>query len=164
MAAQHQETYFLPQTIHQFRLALIDPAFASALDLTFKGETILATGVSYKFNHGMSFVSWGEDITVTLTAAPNGTQVMIHSQCDMPLQVIDYGKNYAMVQNVYEYLTANVYRYPDENGQYAVTGGVYAAPGAIPAANPAAAPRFCRYCGAALSPGARFCSTCGKEI
>lgn len=74
-------------------------------------------GVWFRILHGMSAASYGEKITVTLTPTPSGTDVHVLSECGMPTQLIDYGKNKSNVQAVFGYLEAGM-----------PAGGMYAAP------------------------------------
>ncbi len=51
-------------------------------------------GVTFKFSHHMTFLSWGEKITVRLIPYNDyQTIVDIVSECAMPTQIIDYGMN-----------------------------------------------------------------------
>ena len=53
----------------------------------------------------MSFVSYGEKITVTLTyLGEDKTQIDIVSECGMPTQIIDYGKNKKNVNAIFDYI------------------------------------------------------------
>jgi hypothetical protein len=42
---------------------------------------------------GMGLTSWGEDITVWVAVTPQGSAVNIKSECSLPTQLIDWGKN-----------------------------------------------------------------------
>ena len=42
---------------------------------------------------GFSFGSWGENIRVWMTPSEKGTIVHILSECSMPAQLVDWGKN-----------------------------------------------------------------------
>ncbi len=62
-------------------------------------------GVWFRVLHGTSFSSWGEKITVTLTAlSPQSTQIHILSECGMPTQLVDWGKNNKNVNAVFDYI------------------------------------------------------------
>lgn len=166
MAAKYENTYVISASMEQLRGAILDQAFSSKLNVTLKSENPSPTGVWYRFHHGVSFTSWGEKITITLTPMGNmATQVNIHSECGMPTQIIDWGKNKQVVCNIYEYLEANVGRYP---------AGAPQVQGAQPPQFQQAQPQpqfqpvqqgsFCRNCGAAVSPQAAFCMSCGAKL
>ena len=113
------------------------------------------------------------------------THVRIHSECGMPTQVIDWGKNQQVVCNIYEYLEANVRRYPAGPAPF---GAPQAAPQFQPQAAPVAAPqpqvapetmaqapaeplpqfqpqtapKFCPKCGTPAT--GRFCAHCGNQL
>lgn len=63
-------------------------------------------GVILTVDHGISFSSWGETITITLNPMEPGitTKVDIVSECALPTQIIDWGKNKQVVQQVFGYL------------------------------------------------------------
>ena len=66
------------------------------LDMSLKSENPTNTGVWFRIHHGMSMVSYGEKIAVTLTPDGNGTHVHILSECGMPTQLVDYGETAKM--------------------------------------------------------------------
>ena len=164
MAAKHENTYIINASMEQLRAAILDSAFSTKLNVSMKSENPSPTGIWYRFHHGVTIASWGEKITITLTPMGNmATQVHIHSECGMPTQIIDWGKNKQIVCNVYEYLEANVRRYP---------AGAPQIPGAQPPQfqNPVqrqfAAPQvtYCRNCGVAVNGQAAFCMSCGAKL
>ena len=87
---------------------------------TYTGEMPVAGGVSINFSHGVSFSSWGEKITVTLIDMMNYVRVDIYSECSLPTQIIDWGKNRENVHNVIRYIDSRVASYqeaPNEEPQ-----------------------------------------------
>ena len=161
MAAQHENTYTANVNIQQLMAAIRDPMFASSLDLILRSENPTPPGVWYRFHHGTSFASWGEKITITLTPiGPTATQLHIHSECGMPTQVVDWGKNKQLVNKIYTYLSSNVMRYAAPAAQPAAARPLTPPPAAPQPGTPA----FCSACGTPLVPGARFCSRCGTKI
>lgn len=146
-------------------------------------------GVWFRVHHGASFTSWGEKITVTLTPMGQQTRVHIHSECGMPTQIIDYGKNAQVVKYLFEYLyrpTPGVpvpQQVPPQNIQQ--TPPVQQTqqqnvqqPAPMPQAQPqpmpaqqdqqtpaAVQPRFCTKCGSPVNtPNALFCTKCGNKL
>ncbi len=47
----------------------------------------------YTASTGMSFSSYGEDLMIAVMPTVKGSAVRIRSECSMPTQVIDYGRN-----------------------------------------------------------------------
>lgn len=78
-----------------------------ALKYSFQSETPTPNGgAMFRFAHKVSLTSWGENLTVT--AAPNGneTVVMIRSECALPTQLVDWGKNSHNCGEIAQYLAA----------------------------------------------------------
>ena len=152
MAANHQENYTMNVNIQTLCNIIRSQGFAEQLRTELKSENPTPTGVWFRLHHGATFTSWGEKITITLTpCGANATQVTIHSECGMPTQVIDWGKNKQIVCNVYEYLAANV-----ENQPLAQPRETAFVP---PAAN------FCSRCGTPVAgANANFCRNCGAKL
>lgn len=175
MAASHQEIYTMQVSIPVLCNVIRSREFADQLRTEIKSENPMPNGVWYRIHHGVSFSSWGEKITITLTAlAENTTQVTIHSECGMPTQVVDWGKNRQVVCNIYEYLTANVGRFaaPQQYTQQPYAQPVqqaYTQP--VQAQQPYAQPApvqpgiaFCSNCGTPVSGAGNFCSACGNKL
>ena len=149
MAASYKNTYTINAGIQQLRDTIRSRDFAGRLNVEMKSENPTPTGVWYRFHHGVTFTSWGEKITITLTPLPDSTtQVEIHSECGMPTQVVDWGKNKQVVCNVYEYLEANAPNMPITSSQ--------------PTAQTPS--RFCTSCGSPVDSTSNFCSRCGAKL
>ena len=103
MAKRHQETrtYPVPMGFFVQKLRSINGA---GLNVTLKSENPVENGVWYRIHHGTSFASWGEKITVTLENGGTSSRVTVLSECGMPTQVIDWGKNASNVRAVFAYL------------------------------------------------------------
>ena len=157
MAAKHQQTYTMNAGMQAICTVIRSADFASRLRTEIKSENTTDTGVWFRIHHGASFTSWGEKITITLSPlSENSTQVTILSECGMPTQVIDWGKNKQVVCNVYEYLQTNVKNVPAQEAP---------APQQPVRETPAAqAGGFCSQCGAPVSQEAKFCSKCGAKL
>ncbi|MBE6738663.1 MAG: zinc-ribbon domain-containing protein [Ruminococcaceae bacterium] len=171
MAANYSNNYIFNATIAQLVPLLRDRAFANELNIEMKSENPMPNGVWYRFHHGVSFTSWGEKITITLTpASPATTNVHIKSECGMPTQVIDWGKNKQVVCNVYECMERNIQRFlsytpPTRPEQIPTPAPPSVAPVTAPV-TPKSAPigkSFCTNCGAQLHPEAIFCGNCGSK-
>ena len=99
MAKSSQKSYVIDKDLNSIRRVILDPTFASSLRIDMKSENPMQNGVWYRFHHGTTFTSWGEKITITLTVINNNsTSVHIHSECGMPTQIVDWGKN---TQNIH---------------------------------------------------------------
>lgn len=145
MAASNQAVSTYQWTVQQIREMLFNPMFLSSNSFTFKGEFPTFNGTVIQFTHGVSFSSWGENIQITITVNPgnsNYTDVFVRSECSMPTQIVDWGKNQENLNKIFTYLNQFV----------PVT----------PVQAPAAA--FCTSCGTALTPGAMFCTACGMKV
>lgn len=93
MAAKHENSYVMNVSLDKICSVIKSAEFASELRIEMKSENIENTRVWYRFHHGVTFTSWGEKITITLTPmTPTTTSVIILSECGMPTQVIDWGK------------------------------------------------------------------------
>lgn len=52
-------------------------------------------------------LSWGEQITVSLTQGAEGADVVVRSECSFPLQIFDWGKNKENVERILRGLAAH---------------------------------------------------------
>ena len=147
MAASYQQTYNINAGMQAICDTIRSKGFADKLNTEIKAENPTQTGVWYRIHHGASFTSWGEKITITLTPlSESATQVNIHSECGMPTQVVDWGKNKQVVCNIYEYIEANV------------------AHNFTPQNNVQASASFCPMCGKPVALNNNFCTGCGTRI
>lgn len=161
MAAQYGQNYSINASMEQIINILRSPGFSAPLNITLKSENPSPTGVWFRFHHGMSWVSYGEKITITLTPlSATNVLVQIHSECGMPTQVIDWGKNRSVVNNIYNQLMiALASTVPGFNNAPAPS---VAQPAPQPAAQPAGF-KFCFKCGNKLDKSAMFCNVCGQK-
>jgi hypothetical protein len=117
MAANHQETRIYQMPMDNIVAILRSPRFAIELNLEIKSENPTAEGVWYRFHHGMTMQSYGEKITVTLNARSDGSvQVIVYSECGMPTQVVDWGKNKSNVEIIFNYIEASLNQAPQSFG------------------------------------------------
>ena len=167
MAANHTESTVLSTPLGEILQVVRSQAFCSYLNLELKSENPTSTGVWFRFHHGMSFSSYGEKITLTLTPLADGRiRLDCHSECGMPTQVIDWGKNQQNACNILEYITANVRQIP----MPAYQQPTYQQPASQPTyQQPAPQPqatnnfKFCYNCGNKLQLDHIFCSRCGAR-
>lgn len=183
MAANFETNYIINAKINQVVGALRNPAFCTELNLDFISERPVPGGVWYQYSHSVSFSSWGEDITMSLTPINDtSTQIAIRSECSMPTQIVDWGKNKKMVKSICDYLQANAYRYPLDQPmpegaqphyqapqpQYQAPQPQYQAPQPqYQAPQPqyqAPAQAFCWNCRRPLPAVGRFCPVCGAKV
>ena len=116
-----------------------------SLEIELKSENPAPNGVWFRFHHGTSFSSWGEKITITMSAlSANQTNVDVFSECGMPTQVVDWGVNQQNVSNIFAYLDANCQPMPTHNFGVSRT-------------------KFCYICGQQLSAEDAFCTNCGTR-
>lgn len=153
MAARYEQKYNVNATMDQLLGIIRSPAFASHLNIEMKSENPAPHGVWFRFHHGMTAMSWGEKITITLTpTSPSTVLLHIHSECGMPTQIIDWGKNKSVVCNVYERIMAMLDRSAPVQS---------AAPTTSEAQSTGV--KFCFKCGNRLDINAAFCSRCGQK-
>ncbi len=155
----------------------------AGLNVNLKSENPGDNGaVWFRIHHGMTMTSYGEKITVTLAPLGTGTDVHILSECAMPTQIVDYGKNKQNCAAVFRYLESGIqqftaprqayrnppagYPYPPQPGMQAPYGqqqDLYARP---PQSTPNA-PKpfvFCTECGTKNGRGCNFCMNCGTKL
>ena len=141
MAANFQQTKNYTIQPEYFFEVLRNPYFARALNIELKSENMTPGGLWYRFHHGTSFTSWGEKITVTVLSLQGGmTQVTVHSECGMPTQVFDWGKNSSNVTAIFNQLEQAVFTNYNQNMN---------------------AKCFCSSCGKQMNRGDKFCASCG---
>ena len=162
MAANHRDSYVVQATMGQLIALIRDPHFSTALNIEMKSENPSPPGVWYRFHHGVSFTSWGEKITITLMPLdPYNVRIDIHSECGMPTQIIDYGRNKRNVCNIFEYIVPNLARFAGAATPTVAPNTIpLTAPNAFPLASPT---KYCTGCGAQIGSTARFCTACGAQ-
>ncbi len=144
----------------------------AGLNLIFRSENPTDTGVWYRIHHGMSALSYGELITITLTYTATGTDVKIHSECAMPTQLMDGGKNKNNIRLIYEYLEKGLAARPAQQPYPAQQPVQQAAPQPVQqpvqqaAPQPAPQPQriFCAQCGKENLYTSNFCAACGNRL
>ncbi len=185
--AENQKIY--PVSIEYFA-AKTRAIGASGLNLSLKSENPMPDGVWFRILHGMSAASYGEKITVTLKALPGQTSVHIHSECGLPTQLVDYGKNRKNVEAIFAYFEQGIESAPAAPAVQTVapapqqtpapepqpTPAPQPEPVPAPALQPATAPQpapapqpvrthvFCASCGAKNNINANFCYGCGRKL
>ena len=105
MAAQAQATRIYQIPIDTIAAELRNPRLSQSLSFTFNGEFPVMGGACFKYHRGVSFTSWGENITVTLLMLqPGVTQVNVHSECSLPTQIIDWGHNDQNTNGIFQHI------------------------------------------------------------
>ena len=144
--ANNSKTYNAPYEYFLQKMRCIDGA---GFNFSTKSENPMPDGVWFRIIHGFSAKSYGEKITVTLKMlAQGGVWVDVHSECGMPTQLFDMGKNKQNVELIFSYL---------ENGMPAPAVQQNTAA-------PQAGKRFCPHCGKPVTPGSAFCAGCGNRL
>ena len=165
MAKKSQEARHYAANINALaQLVRTFPAARSGFEM--KSENPQGTGVWFRLHHGMSMRSYGEKITVTLTPDAAGTQVDILSECGLPTQLVDYGKNAENVRIIFQYIEACLASATQPQAAPAARGTAQPqqAPSAASQPRPQAEARFCAKCGTPRMPGANFCAKCGSRF
>lgn len=155
MAANYSESFVLSASQEQVFSVLGDMNFLSCVKLTPHSQFPEANGGrTFHFRSGVTFSSWGENVQIAAYAlSPVTTQVTVRSECSLPTQIIDWGKNKSNVKSIHAQLSS-------------IAGSQPAAPApvAAPAPAPVTAPHFCGNCGTKLDEAAVFCPTCGTKV
>lgn len=150
MAAKNSQTFTFNASIENICWILKDPRLYVELKFRFNSEMGGYNSWNLYFSYGVSMSSWGEDITVSLVALnPQTTSVTILSECSLPTQLVDWGKNKGNVNSLFDYINRNLAYATAPQGNYAP---------------PAYGVGFCSNCGAQVQPNAIFCSACGARI
>lgn len=119
MAASSQGSQTLNVPIQAVINLLRDPNFHANFKFTYKGEYFGGYYSTFTYSHGVTFTSWGETVTVTVSVPPsNMVQIDIRSECSMPTQIIDWGKNKENVDNIFKFIYANIGFYINALGAF----------------------------------------------
>lgn len=174
MAAHYTESRILNTTFTPLMALLKDPAFSQILKLKFQSEILNGSNIWYYFDHGITFSSWGEKITLTLTPIPQGqTRVDVSSECRMPTQIIDWGINKQNTTAIFNYIISYLPHYqaalstvPTQSTVSTPTETAFQSP--TPSAAPnatvcSANQKYCIRCGTLLASNAKFCIKCGAN-
>lgn len=178
MAAKSQNSKVYPLPIQCFVLELRSSPIREFMNIKWVAEDVMPNNaLHYQYQHGVTMTSWGETIDIWLTAlGERATQVDIRSECYLPTQIIDWGKNHENVMNLFTYLDNCVNLYLINNGQDAPIPHVemptapqptppvqYQQPAQAQYQPPVQQP-VCPGCGTPVTPGAKFCSNCGTRL
>lgn len=88
-ADHHQSSHYATgseRVVDAARAAVEEIATITDTATDAEGTTIIA-------EVRVNLSSWGEKITLTITSAPEGALVSVHSLCFFPFQVVDWSKN-----------------------------------------------------------------------
>ena len=158
MGAHHEAYYILNAHIDRIAAILRDGRFAYTTQMQYKFENPVYNGIHFQFKNGVSLTSWGEDISITLNFMSNDTtSILINSECSLPTQIIDWGKNSENVTAIMGYINRELFAYAPPP-QY--TAPQYAPP----APGYQSQPAFCTRCGARIQPNNSFCVNCGNKL
>lgn len=176
MAANFSNTYIFNTHIENICSVLSDVGFGYAINLTFVSRCPIQNGMKFCFRNDVNFSSWGENIDVDVFyISETSSQVIIKSECAMPTQIVDWGKNKQNVNKFYNQL-ASVFAANPNGAAMPTAPQTVAAPPASPrpvapqqqmqppVQQPTVQPRFCQKCGSPLTAGAKFCQKCGNKI
>ena len=146
MAAKHQQSRNINVNIQQLSNVIRSSSFSNQLNLKWVSENPAPSGVWFWFHHGMSFSSYGEKVIITLTPISNAaTKVDIHSECSVPTQIVDWGKNKQVVNSIYDFLLSASAHFTPPQPVQAPLG-------------------FCTKCGKKITEKTNFCSACGAKL
>ena len=136
--AEMQKDYNVAITYFIQKMRAIE---SSDLRFIFKSENPAEGGsVWFRLHSGMSAKSYGEKITITLRPTAVGTNVHIHSECGLPTQLMDLGKNKSNCEEIFRYLEQGIAAMPAAAAAPAPAYTAAPAPAPMPAPAPAPAP------------------------
>ena len=119
MGASHSDRVVFNVPISALQYLIRENHFSNYLNISMKSENLFTNGVWYRFHHGMSFTSYGEKITITLTSLDAySTMVDLHSECGLPTQIFDWGKNKSNCDAIIEYIQNNINRFIQPQNYY----------------------------------------------
>ncbi len=110
MAAMFQDTRYYNCPIDLFLNELRSFRPGNELGLTLQSETTEKDYIQFEYLHGVSSLSWGEIISVTISSHSADTvSLTVHSEGRMSTQIIDLGKNKKNVTALFSYLEKHLY-------------------------------------------------------
>ena len=109
MAANSRDVRIFPGKSDIYVQKLRNIAY-SGMGFTFLSENNYSNAIVYILQNGVSFSSWGEQIRVTLTPQGENTLIDVYSECSLPTQVIDWGKNRENTSKIIMYLSGPNYQ------------------------------------------------------
>lgn len=161
MAANYSNSYIINANLGHICVTIKDVRFFNFLNLKFKSEIPIQGGTMFQFSSGVNLASWGENIDITvLYLNENSSQVIIKSECALPTQIVDWGRNQSNVEKIYSHLASCVaYNQNFNNAPYQpVNNQNFNNP------QPQQTPSFCRTCGTRLNADSKFCINCGTPV
>ena len=157
MAANYEQRFLLNYNLESVYQLFSSAKFVMDMKFEVRLNSREPQNCCLRFNHGMSMSSWGECITVILTPVGNTqTSMSIRSECALPTQIIDWGKNKQIVNQINDYVRQNI-------GLFLHFQPVYVTPQSVP--NQTQQQKYCVSCGCEI-PANRgaFCSSCGAKL
>ena len=163
MAANYTGVYVLNANIEHICALIRDVHFYNSLQLKFKSEIPMQGGACFQFSSGVNLSSWGEKIDISvLYLNETSSQITIKSECALPTQIIDWGKNKSNAEKIYSNLLMFVSNNQNLNGAtYQQTNNQN-----LNNEQPEQVTKsvFCTKCGTQLNSGANFCHLCGTKV
>ena len=149
MAAKYSSFIVLRATVEQLRAMICAPDFVPTLNLNFQTQVATPNGITLHLKSKVSMSSWGETVTITLSqVSPTDVRMDVLSECNMPTQIFDWGKNKKNVGMIFDYMNMNLHRFAAPAPQAS-----YQAPQA----------KVCPCCASPIEEGELFCSNCGTR-
>lgn len=154
MAANFSNTYVFNESMELVCTVIRSPQFWAPLNLNLKSETPIQNGVMFRMSASINFSSWGEQIDIIVVYVnESSVHVTIRSECVMPTQIVDWGKNKQNVEKICSSLAATLTATRAYNQNVAAS-----------APKQASQTCFCTYCGAKNETTYKYCGNCGAPI
>lgn len=172
MAASYNNVYSINASVAELSEMLKDVRFWGVFNFQFHGESTVSNGAWFRFATSANLSTWGEKIDIYLSAAGETlTNVNIKSECSMPTQIIDWGKNQENVNKIYMYIASHISDYqkakteePQVSQESAPVNEQPVADNSDEESTGFTKRAFCDHCGNKLADDARFCSYCGTKV
>lgn len=145
-SAQSEKIYNMPI---KYFVGLFRDINPYAMEMTLQSEHQAGNSFYYTFFKGVSLVTCGETINITLTPEGNSTKIHVMSDYAEPPVIEDFSTNIKNVKTVFNYIDYSLNK--DSIKAQPVNASVKRA-------------NFCMHCGTRLPLNAQFCPTCGKRV
>ena len=149
MAAKYSSFIVLRATVEQLRAMICAPDFVPTLQMHFQSQITTPNGIALHLKSKVTMSSWGETVTINLSrVSPNEVRVDVLSECNMPTQIFDWGKNKKNVGMIFDHMNRNLHRFAAPTPQ---------------ASSNEPQPKVCPGCASPIEQGELFCPNCGTR-
>ena len=157
MGLKYEQQFIFNFHINSLYQLLANMHFLTEMKFTMNMNSYQPQNCCMRYNRGMSFTSWGEEITILLTPLGDSqTSMHIVSACVMPTQIIDFGKNRDNVTNISKYIMRHIGAFVQNQAPVVTQNQTFVHNSQV---------KFCPKCGASLADNrGNFCALCGAKL